>query len=585
MFGKILNIDNNNILVENTSGVIETSILNMHVVFESSTRKIVGEIRSINNSEINIFIIGEFINDSFILGTSKLPSINDTIRLIYKSEVISLYGKENNLNYLYLGKSSLYQGFNIYTKVNEFFGGHFAIIGNTGCGKTCASTRMIQNLLFNNDNPPLNANIVLFDIYGEYNSAFTKMNEEYKTKTKIISTSLEFNPGDTVNIPAYFLDADDLALILKADSKEQIPILEKALSLVYTFCSNDEKVLNHKNNILAVALLDILSSGRSSTQIRDQIIAVLTTYNTKDINLNSQIIQPGYTRTLKQCLNIDAMGKINTIQLAVSYLESFKIEEMTKIERNEFFTYSLKDLLYSLEFALISEGILKSDKVYEKNNILKVRLSSLIKSPNARFFDVKENISKQDFVYKLFSLNGEKVQLVNINLDSVDERFGKTLTKIYSKLFYDVCVHNKDRASFIINIVLEEAHRYVTHDIDSEVIGYNIFDRITKEGRKYGVLLGLITQRPSELSSTALSQCSNFIVLRMYNPNDLNIIKSISSNVSQERINAIKNYEAGEALCFGTSFSLPSSVKFDMPSPVPSCSNANIVGNWYKKNL
>ena len=61
------------------------------------------------------------------------------------------------------------------------------------------------------------------------------------------------------------------------------------------------------------------------------------------------------------------------------------------------------------------------------------------------------------------------------------------------------------RASYPIHIILEEAHRYVQNDSDIAVLGYNIFERITKEGRKYGVVLGLITQRPSELSTTALS--------------------------------------------------------------------------------
>ena len=64
------------------------------------------------------------------------------------------------------------------------------------------------------------------------------------------------------------------------------------------------------------------------------------------------------------------------------------------------------------------------------------------------------------------------------------------LTKIYSKLFFDYATCLENRGSFPINIVLEEAHRYVNDDKDIDVIGYNIFDRITKEGRKYGVLMG-----------------------------------------------------------------------------------------------
>ena len=86
----------------------------------------------------------------------------------------------------------------------------------------------------------------------------------------------------------------------------------------------------------------------------------------------------------------------------------------------------------------------------------------------------------------------------------------KLLLKIYSRLLFDFSKENESKNKLPFHIVLEEAHRYVQNDSDAEVLGYNIFDRITKEGRKYGTLLTLISQRPSELSETSLSQCANF---------------------------------------------------------------------------
>ena len=86
----------------------------------------------------------------------------------------------------------------------------------------------------------------------------------------------------------------------------------------------------------------------------------------------------------------------------------------------------------------------------------------------------------------------------------------KTITKIYSKLLFDYAKNLEQRATLPFHIVLEEAHRYVQNDNDVDVLGYNIFDRITKEGRKYGVLLGTYFTKPSDLSETSISQCSNF---------------------------------------------------------------------------
>ena len=119
------------------------------------------------------------------------------------------------------------------------------------------------------------------------------------------------------------------------------------------------------------------------------------------------------------------------------------------------------------------------------------------------------------------------------------------------------------------------------NDNDLELLGYNIFDRITKEGRKYGVILGFITQRPSELSTTSLSQCSNFVVFRMFHPADINIISNISSNVSVDTIERIKTLRPGMAMTFGTAFKIPLIAKLELPDPMPQSTRVDIENAWY----
>ena len=114
------------------------------------------------------------------------------------------------------------------------------------------------------------------------------------------------------------------------------------------------------------------------------------------------------------------------------------------------------------------------------------------------------------------------------------------------------------------------------------MIGYNIFEKIAKEGRKYGVILGLITQRPSELSDTTLSQCSNYLILRIINPKDLDYIKNVISNMSDEMIAKIKSLQPGYTLMFGSAFKVPIISKFDMPNPTPYSRNVDISNTWYK---
>ena len=584
MFGKIVLVHDYSVVIENLLKRVETSFIGVHVIFEDK-HKVVGEITRITTDEIECILVGEFINNEFITGMTHRPSSSATIRLINKEEVINLVGDQqvDSPDTIYLGKSLIYDGFNVSARINDLFSNHFAILGNTGSGKSCTVARIFQNLFYRKTYVPKNAKIILFDVYGEYHSAFEGINKIGECRYKSLTTDVKGLESEIVKIPPYFLEVDDIALLLNAESPAQIPLIEKALRYVYLFTEEEEVVIAYKNNIIAKAIMDILTSGKEPVRIRDQIIAVLTTFHTKNINLDSEIRQPGYTRTLRQCLNIDESGKINTIQLVTEFIEKYINEELTLNKSMKPKKYTLKDLYDAFEFALISEGVLKSDKVYDMNNILKVRLDSIINSDLYRYFDVNEYISKEDYINRLFtSADYKPVQILNFNLNYVDDRFAKILTKIFSKLFFLYAVSLPKSRNYAIQIVLEEAHRYVQNDNDTDILGYNIFDRITKEGRKYGVVLGLITQRPCELSKTALSQCSNYIVLRMFHPDDLEIIKNITHSISESDIEKIKSLGPGNALCFGNAFNIPSFTRIDPPNPYPTSSNAHIGKNWFQ---
>lgn len=576
MFGKILKIDNNEITIENTSGKALSSIMNCHIVFEDIDRLVVGELIYIDKEIAKVLLVGEIRNNEFISGVIQKPSGTSNIRIINAHELELIIGKNNiDKNRLLLGKSAIYKNFNVSVSLNDFFANHSAIIGNTGSGKSCGVARILQNL-FSSPNKPINSHIILFDAYGEYRKTFLNMRESI-LNSKCLTTKVTEDYESLLTFPAYFLDADDLAIMLGATTADQIPVLSKTLKLVKIFMSNDPRMKEYKNDIIASCLLDILTSGRKSSQIRDQIIAVLSHYNTDTLNLDSIIHQPGYDRTLRQCLLIDEQGKINSILEVTKFLEAFNKVDLDKIVFEENLIYTLNDLYYALEFALISEGTLNNDISYKQNNILKNRLQNIINSNERAIFDVNKYFSKEEFVLSMF----KNIQLINIDLSYLDDRFAKVITKLYSKLLFNYTTKLQNRGTFSINIILEEAHRYVQNDSDIDIIGYNIFDRITKEGRKYGTLLTFITQRPSELSTTALSQCSNFIVFKLFYPKDLDIIRNMSVNVAESTIEQIKSLNPGTAFCFGNGFKMPILINFALPNPMPESTSLKINKIWY----
>ena len=582
--GRVKNVGADTVTIGITTSLpFERNLLDHHVIFRTlEGRAIVGMVTSLNSEESNIKLIGELQGDRFVPGVLTKPSIGSVCFVATEDEIklIVVDDKNNVLKKFLIGNMPLYNNTPAYVSTNTFFSNHFAIFGNTGSGKSCGVARLFQNVFFNQPQAPKNACIFIFDAYGEYENALSIPNNQIFFKR--YSTNVRANKNNLIKIPLWLLDIDDFALLLDVDDATQLPIIEKAFRLVTVFSGDEEETKVYKNDIIAKAILEVLYSGGAASQIHDQIFAILTSYNTPDLNLETPIVQPGYTRSLRQCLIIDKEGKIGEIQLVSEFIKKF-INDDLKLELPDgTIPFTLENLREAFDFALISEGILKSDKIYDKANVLKVRLDSIIKGEYAEYFKVDKYIDKMNFIKDLITApNGARAQIININISYLDDRLAKTICKIYSKLLFDFASKLEQRGSFPVHLILEEAHRYVQNDQDIKILGYNIFDRIAKEGRKYGVILGLISQRPSELSETALSQCSNFLIFKMQHPYDVSFIRQMVPNITDEIVEKMKALQPGTCIAFGSAFKLPTIVKMEMPYPQPLSGNVDVSRLWY----
>ncbi len=586
MLGTIIGIEENFVLIRlNIELDKYQSILNLHVVMEDSESRIVGEIDHIIDGVAYVNLLGEFHGNDFVFGVIKKPSFGSSVKLISKERIPMIIGIDQYAEnkHLYLGTSPLYDGVQIGVNINQFFSNHFAIFGNTGSGKSCSVARIIQNLFEKETAIAYRSSIFIFDAYGEYHRAFNSLHDKIKEiNFKTYTTNLKFSETEVLKIPLWLLSLDDIAILLGAEKPSQLPTIEKAMKLVTIFAREENLVIKHKNDIIARAILDILSSGRPSAQIRDQIFSVLSYYHTRELNLETPLFQPGYTRPLKQCIQIDETGKLREMELITEFMQSFLSEQLELQMPDGTFPYTLKDLADAFDFALISEGILKSDKVYDELNSLRVRLRTLAESESHVYFDYPEYITREQYIKSLLTAtNGRKAQIINFNINYVDDRLAKTITKIYSKLLFDYAKSLDKRGTLPFHIILEEAHRYVQNDNDVNLLSYNIFERITKEGRKYGVILGLISQRPSELSETSLSQCTNFLIFKMLHPKDVNYIKEMVPNITSEIIKRLRILQPGVCIGFGNAFKVPVLIKFDMPDPAPDSSSCDVSKIWF----
>ncbi len=581
MFDRITYISNTgcNIILKEDRDV-SINLMNMHLIFEDDTKKVLGEVDDLDGNIVKARFLGEIVGDKLLGGTIRKPSLDAKIRVIEKSEIPLITGTDTT-GWMKLGASPFYDGFPVYLDVNNFFSNHFAIFGNTGSGKSCGVSRLFQNMFHDQRLNPYKANIVIFDSSGEYYNAFSNLNSVNSNYNyRFISTNETEGIGEKLRLPIYLLNKDDMALLLQCTSHSQLPIIERMLKLALVFSQSDMDANNYKNHLIAKAIMTILYTNETAPNKRNEIFSILASCSTPEFNLEAPIQGIGYVRKFRECFLIDNSGNFTESVLLTEYVNSFIKEEYDNYEPAGNVFYDLDTLEKALNFTLISEGWLRNEQTYGDSVTIRVRLHALIVGENAKYFDVKEFVSLESYLSSLLIENGRKYQVVNINLSDIDDDFAKVLTKVYSRLIFDFSKALKNRGSIPFHIVLEEAHRYIQSDNDRFLFGYNIFERIAKEGRKYGVILGIITQRPVELSDNVISQCTNFLIFKINHPADLEYMRKMIPNITDEIVEKQKSLQSGTCLGFGLGFKIPLIVKMEMPDPSPLSSNCDVVRIW-----
>lgn len=582
MFGKIKNIDDVTAVVSiNKENMVVPNLMNLHVVFESNGNKLLGEVKKVDENNVHIDLVGEFVESRFIAGTIKKPTLDSKVRVINDEELKIVLGTDDESS-LYLGHSSIYPNKDVYIDINQFFSNHAAFFGNTGSGKSCSVARVVQNIFLNKQFLSYNANLFIFDAYGEYKNAFKTINQFNQNYQYKFITSNPTDPEDVMlNIPIFLLSIDDICLLLQADNHHQYTIIERMLKLAKLFSKNDEMTKKLKNHLIAKAIMSVLFSNQNAAGKKNDIFTIIADCSTPEFNVNTDIQGIGYTRKFSECFGIDRNGEFGESVLLNEYLLKFiddDIEALMDVPNDAFFT--LDDLEKALSFTLIGDGFLGNRIMQDNAVIMQVRLHSLNNSSNRRFFAFKEYITIENYISSLIVNNNRRSQIININLEDVDDNLAKTIVKIFAKMIFDFAKRRKVRAAIPFHLFIEEAHRYVQNDNDHFLLGYNIFERIAKEGRKYGVMLDLVSQRPVEISETVIAQMTNFCILKMTHPRDLDYINKMLPNISGDIIEKLTSLQSGTMVAFGSAFKIPLIVKMDMPNPAPYSSNCDVLFRW-----
>jgi len=233
----------------------------------------------------------------------------------------------------------------------------------------------------------------------------------------------------------------------------------------------------------------------------------------------------------------------------------------------------------------IGSGGTKEGPFYGKFSRFLVRLDSRLNDPRYAFMfkpkQYTQSASFNDLLSQIFGSEGS-AQVTIMDMSGIPFDIVNTIVSLIARLAFDFNFWNPNRKEFPILLVFEEAHNYLPSSGSNTgtSAARRTVERIAKEGRKYGVSCMIVSQRPAEVSETILSQCNNFVILRLTNPVDQNYVRRLMSDTFSGLIDTLPSLRQGEALVIGEAIPMPLRVQIDFPNPEPNSSDIKFYDKW-----
>ena len=484
--------------------------------------------------------IGNIIKEKFEYGIERYPMLGDEVYLASKEELNKILGNdlEINENNFIIGELSNKKGYYPKINIDNFFTTHISILGNTGSGKSTTIKTIIRKLSEKIDEhfKKENINFYIFDIHNEYT------NIKAANKTSL----------DEISIPLELLKKEDWLNLVLPSSAVQLPILINTLKLG-NLLENSQAGLTDWIKVYCAKKL-YGSQQTDAVTKRTKIISFLSEIDDENIkkSLSSYNSQFGNFSKEEEKYFLDSLDNY----IGVSNAEEFLYENLRDAE------ISIKDIM-NLKIAL--DTILSIEEAKGGNQIrnycspLVTRIDNLINQYSKTLFSNDEKKLKK---FNLLLEHKDKAFEI-INCSGYDNHDLLFITSFILNNIYEREKNNrKSGIKNLIHFIFDEAHTYISENTD--VTSFNpiaVFEKIAKEGRKFGIFMILSSQRPSELSKTVLSQCNNFILHRIRNNIDLEQMRKSIPYILDAQLLRLSYLKTGHALVVGEGFNIQLELK------------------------
>lgn len=476
---------------------------------------------------IDLTVKGYIENDKFIQGLRMLPIVSSNISLLSNKEYSIIYDYDKSVSFK-IGMDLFEINKGVYLNFNNLIPSHIGIFGNTGSGKSNTLSNIYSNYLKKiNAYDNCNAKVLLFDLNNEY--GHNSICREQDKRVYKLSTSKESNR----KIPFDFkcIDEDVMCTLLNASAKTQTPTIKVAYKQM-TKKYDENYYVNYITNIIDNKQKDLFFAIRFRLSDYIENIQEIKWFGKKE-NQNFYIERENGTWLWAddKLFKDDVINKIKII-LPEDPLDRFEFELCFAIA---------KQCDHGINAEFLLPLLNRADKI---------------------FYDLHKVMDFND-TSDLF----DNKNLCVIQLGEVNNDMTLIIPSLLSNVIFNNQVKLKDESKIntVVNIVLDEAHNILFKDEDSILqsrVLYN-FERIVKEGRKFGLFLTVSSQRPSDISSTVISQLHNYFIHKLVNPNDIYQIRKTVAFLDESALNFLTILAPGECIVSGTAVNMPIFLKVD----------------------
>jgi DNA helicase HerA-like ATPase len=535
-------------------------------------------------------------------GVYSYPTVGDIVIIPNKEQLRAIVQNKDEYAKVKIGISPMAANAEVFVNPDRIFGRHIAILGNTGSGKSCSVAGLIrwsieaakQEL---SEGKKLNARFIVLDPNGEYRNAFDGLSDIRKYQLKLNDPDETTAGIEQLKVPSWIWNSYEWSSIAQASGKTQRPLLRQALREVR--CASETDVINEPKlrirRYYSSCLHELRKDFRTGVSafkgkpgkndFGKKLHSMVLDMESDILTVDDYKLKENFGCVLKTIKNIaDSKHRVFTNESGeeIDYYNDFEKSEVESVinKLNEFLLpiggfqlYTGPDedspvFFNNNDFVTHLEKIVQETDKQHLMDFFMMRIRSILTDIRiASVIDTKteDGITLETWLNNYIGKSNDNGTINIIDLSLLPSEIIFVVVSVLSRIIFEAHQRYRRMNGSVLptTLVVEEAHNFIkwyngnSEDISASQLCSQSFEKIAKEGRKFGLGLLISSQRPSELSQTVLSQCNTFLLHRLVNDKDQDMVKKLVPDNFGSILNELPVLPTKKAVLLGWAAPIP----------------------------